>query len=111
MKKGSQLEEKFESFFEKISKTVANMQCCQNQNSKTLQQNIANLKNELLCKNKIITTPVNKQSDLVEKSKSHAAIQKSPYKDKHQYNQISQQENLEKSQIQQNQTKISTSRT
>ena len=111
LKKGSQLEEKYESFFEKISKTVANMQCCQNQNSKTIQQNIANLKNELLSKNKIITTPVNKQTDLLEKNKSHATIQKSPYKDKHQYNQISQQENLEKSQIQQNQIKISTSRT
>ena len=39
------IQEKFESFFEKISKTVANVECCQNQNTKTLQQNIANLKN------------------------------------------------------------------
>ena len=44
---------------------------------------------------------------VIEKSKSHAAIQKSPYKDKHRYNQRSQQENLQKSQIQQNQTQKS----
>ena len=68
---------------EKISKTVANIECCQNQNTKTLQQNIANLKNELRPKNEILTTPINKQTDLLEKSKSRAAIQKSPYKDKH----------------------------
>ena len=101
------MQEKFESYSEKISKTVANIECCQNQNTKTLQQNIANSKNELLSKNKIIITPINKQTDLLEKSKSHATIQKSPYKDKHRYNQRSQQENLQKSQIQQNQTQKS----
>ena len=83
------IQEKFESYFEKISKTVANIECCQNQNTKTLQQNIANLKNELLSKNEIIATLINKQTDLLEKSKSHATIQKSPYKDKHRYNQRS----------------------
>ena len=92
---------------EKIIKTVANVACCQNQNTKTLQKNIANLKNELLAKNVIITTPINKQTDLLDKSKSHAIIQKSQYKDKHQYNQSSQQDNLRKSQIQQNQTQKS----
>ena len=58
-------------------------------------------------KNKILTTPINKQTDLLEKSKSHAAIQKSPYKDKHRYNQRSQQEDLHKIQMQQNQTQKS----
>ena len=72
----------------------------------TLQQNIANLKNELLSKNEIITTPITKQTDLLEKIKSHAIIQKSPYKDKHRYTQRSQQDNLQKSQVQQNQTKF-----
>ena len=43
-------QEKIESYFEKINKTVASMECCQNQNSKTLQHNIANLKNNLLSK-------------------------------------------------------------
>ena len=38
------IQEKLESYSEKISKTVANIECCQNQNTKTLQQNIANLK-------------------------------------------------------------------
>ena len=92
---------------EKISKTVANIECCQNQNTKTLQQNIANLKNELHSKNEIIATPINKQTDLLEKSKSHATTQKPPYKDKHRYNQRTQQENLQKIQIQQNQTQKS----
>ena len=101
------IQEKFESYCEKISKTVANIECCQNQNTKTLQQNIANLKNELVSKNEIITTPINKQMDLLEKSKSRATIRKSPYKDKHQYNQRLQQENLQKSQVQQNQTQKS----
>ena len=54
------MQEKFESYFEKISKTVAIIGYCQNQNTKTLQQNIANLKNNLLSKNEIITTPINK---------------------------------------------------
>ena len=76
------MQEKFESYLE-ISNTVANIEFCQNQNTKTLQQNIANLKNELLSKNEIITTRINKQTDLLEKSKSHAKIQKSPYKDNH----------------------------
>ena len=31
------IQEKFESYLEKISKTVANIGCCQNQNTKTLQ--------------------------------------------------------------------------
>ena len=31
------MQEKFESFFEKISKTVENIECFQNQNTKTLQ--------------------------------------------------------------------------
>lgn len=35
-------------------KTVANIEFCQNHNTKTLQQSIANLKNELLSKDKII---------------------------------------------------------
>ena len=74
-----EMQEKFESYFEKTSKRVANIECCQNQNTKTLQRNIANLKNELLSKNEIITTSINKQTDLLEKSKSHATIQKSPY--------------------------------
>ena len=56
-------------------KQVAISICCQNQNTKTLQQGIANLKNELLSENDIITTPINKQTDLLEKSKSHATIQ------------------------------------
>ena len=96
------IQEKFESFFEKISKIVAYTKYCQNQNTKTLQQNIANLKNELLSKNEVITIPTNKQTHLLEKSKSHSTIQKSPYKGKHRHNQISQQENLQKSEIQQN---------
>ena len=41
----------------------------------------------------LITTPINKQADLLEKSKSHATIQKSSYTDKHRDNQRSQQEN------------------
>ena len=44
------------------------------------------------------------KTDLLEKSKSHAPIRKLPYKDKHPCNQRSQQENLQKSQIQQHQT-------
>ena len=36
------IQEKFESYLEKISETVANIKYCQNQNTKTLQQNIAN---------------------------------------------------------------------
>ena len=62
------IQEKFESYLEKISKTVANIGCCKNQNTKTLQQNIANLKTELHSKNEIITTPINKQTDLLEKN-------------------------------------------
>ena len=87
------IQEKLESYLEKFSKTVANIECCQNQNTKTLQQNTDNLKNEILSKNGIIATPINKQTDLLKKSKSHAIIQKSSYKDKHQYNQKSQQYN------------------
>ena len=68
------IQEKFESYFENISQTVANIECCQHQNTKKLQKNIANLKNELLSKNEIITNPINKQTDLLEKSKSHATI-------------------------------------
>ena len=79
-KKLATIQEISELCFEKITKTVPNIECCQNQNTKTLQQNIANLKNELPYKNKVITTPINKQADL---SKSRAAIQKSQYKDKH----------------------------
>ena len=77
------MQEKFESYFEKISKTVAIIGCCQNQNTKTLQQNIANLKNNLLSKNEIITTPIDKRTNLFGKSKSLATIQKSRYRDKH----------------------------
>ena len=33
----------------------------------TLQQNIANLKSDLLSKNEIITTPITKRTDLLEK--------------------------------------------
>ena len=41
----------------------------------------------------LITTPINKQTDLLEISKSHATIQKSPdTADKHRDNQRSQQE-------------------
>ena len=65
------------------------------------------MKNELLSKNEIITTSINKQTDLLEKSKSYATIQKSPYKNKHQYTQRSQQEKLQKTQIQQKQTQKS----
>ena len=54
------MQKKFESYFAKISKIVANIECCQNQNTKTLQQNITNLKNEFFSKNEIITTPINK---------------------------------------------------
>ena len=88
---------------EKFNKTVANIEC-QIQNTKTLQQNIHDLKNEILSKNEIITTLINKQTDLLEKSKSHAIIQKSPYNVKHRYNQRSQRYNqkVKKSQIQQN---------
>ena len=68
------IQEKFESYLEKISKTVANIEYCQNQNTKTLQKNIVNLKSELLSKNEIITTIINKQPDLLEKSKFHATI-------------------------------------
>ena len=50
---------------------MANIECCQNQNTKTLQQSIANLKNELLSKNEIIATPTNNQTDLLKKRKSH----------------------------------------
>ena len=63
---------------EKFSKTVGNIEYCQNQNTKTLQQNIDDLRNEILSKNEIIATPINKQTDLLEKSKSHAIIKKSP---------------------------------
>ena len=63
-------------------------------NTKTVQQHIVKLKKELLSKNEIITTPTNKQTDLLEKSKSHATIQKSSYKDKHRHNQISQQQRI-----------------
>ena len=53
------MQEKFETYFEKLSKTVAHIECCQNQNTKTFQQNIANLKTDLLYKNEIVTTPIN----------------------------------------------------
>ena len=59
---------------------------CQNQNTKTLQQNIGKFKKVLLSKNEIISTPKNKQTDLLEKSKPPATMQKSPNKKKHQYN-------------------------
>ena len=62
------IQEKFESYFEKISKTVAKMESCRNQNTKTLQKYIANLKNELLSKNETITTPINKQTNLLKKN-------------------------------------------
>ena len=39
----------------------------------------------------LITIPIDKQTDLFEKSKSHATIQKSSYKVKHRDNQRSQQ--------------------
>ena len=42
------LQETFELHFEKISKTAANIECCQNQNTTTLQQNIANLKKRVI---------------------------------------------------------------
>ena len=42
-KKPTTMLEKVESYFGKISKTDANIECCQNTN--TLQQNIINLKN------------------------------------------------------------------
>ena len=77
------VQEKLESYLQKFSKRVANIECRQNQNTKTLQQNIDDLKNEIHSKNEIITTPINKHTDLLEKSKSHAIIKKSPYKDKH----------------------------
>ena len=69
---------------EKFSKAVANVKCCQN--TKTQQSN-DDLKNQILSKIEIIATPINKQTNLLEKGKSHAIIQKSPYKDKHRYNQ------------------------
>ena len=59
----------------------------------------------MITRNEIIATLTNKQTD------SYVTIQKSPYEGKHRYNQRSQQENLQKNQIQQNQTKISTNRT
>ena len=62
-----------------ISKTVVNIECCQNQNTKTLQQNITNSKNKLLSKDEIIKTLKNNQTDLFEKSKSHAITRKSSY--------------------------------
>ena len=56
----------------------------------------------------LITTPINKQADLLEISKSHATIQKSSYKaDKHWDNQRPQQENWQKIQIQLIQTQKS----
>ena len=48
------LQETFELHFEKISKTAANIECCQNKNTTTLQQNIANLKSELFSKDEMI---------------------------------------------------------
>ena len=48
---------------------------------------------------------MNNRISILRKSKSqHATIRKTPYQDKHQYNQRLQQENLQKSQIQQHQT-------
>ena len=90
------IQEKLESYLQKLSKTVANIEWCRNQNTKTLQQNIDYVKNKIHSKNEIITTPINKHTDLLEKSKSHAIIKKSPYKDKHQYKQRSQQYNYRK---------------
>ena len=52
-------QEILESYFGKISKTLANIECCQNRNTKTLQQNIANSKNELIPKEEIIKTVMN----------------------------------------------------
>ena len=49
------IQEKRESYLVKFSKTVANIECCQHQNTKTLQQNIDDLKNEIHSKNEIIT--------------------------------------------------------
>ena len=46
-------------------KIVANIEFCQNHNTKTLLQSIANLKNELLSKDKIIK--VVSRTDLPEK--------------------------------------------
>ena len=64
------IQEKFESYLEKISKTVANMEMMSKSKHWTLQKSISNLKNELLSKNEIITTLINKQN----KSKSLAKI-------------------------------------
>ena len=64
------MQEKFESYLEKISKTVANMEMMSKSKHWTLQKSISNLKNELLSKNEIITTLINKQN----KSKSLATI-------------------------------------
>lgn len=46
---------------------MANIEHCQSQNTKTLQQNTFILKNKLLFKNDITKTLMNNQIDLVEK--------------------------------------------
>ena len=46
------------------------VECCQNQNNKTLQENIATFKNESLSTDEIIKTLMNNQTDLLEKNKS-----------------------------------------
>ena len=58
MKVSQQFKKNLNHTLKKISKTVANIECCQNQNTQTLQQNVANLKNESLSENEIITTPI-----------------------------------------------------
>ena len=55
-KRLTSIQEKRESYLVKFSKTVANIECCQHQNTKTLQQNIDDLKNDIHSKNEIITT-------------------------------------------------------
>ena len=59
------IQEKIELYFEKISKIVANIECCQNQNTKRLQQN----KTRLHSRNEIIITPIKKKIDLLESSR------------------------------------------
>ena len=53
----TEIQEKIELYFEKISKIVANIECCQNQNTKRLQQNKTRLH------------PIKKKIDLLESSR------------------------------------------